>query len=220
MENIKCLCGEDICNNNAFKKHFQKCKDFKNKFSDLDFKISQLLKMYNPKLVNLFLMNYIQLIQKITNHSNINFSNNIRDEDINSIINNVKKNININNEKNLGLLKNYNKDYEKMITDDKFIRNINYKLIFVGSDIKKEQYEGIIGLCVKNYLDNKKKKVKISESILENLEKIMPGKWLVLISEKNSNNYFDCTLSLTNNNGIIIFSLENKKFNLISLKME
>ena len=213
MENIKCLCGEELLINNSFKKHFRKCNNFKEMFSDLDSKISLLLKKC-PILLNIFLINYIKIIEKISKIHII-----INEEDINNNI----KNISINNIKSLELIKKNNKNYAKLLKDYKFMKKVNYKPIFIGSDIKKEQYEGIVGFCIQNYLDDKNNKNyknnnKNSETILNYLENIIPGKWFVLISDKDSNNYFDCTLSLTNNNSIIIFSIENKKFNLILLK--
>jgi len=123
-------------------------------------------------------MNYIKLIQNIINNSNINCNNNIKDEDINSNtntnINNDKENISINNDNIVNIFKNY----ENIIKDDKFIQKVNYKLIILCSDIKKDQYEGIIGFCLKKNLDNKNNKnYKITESIWEYLEKTFIGKW-------------------------------------------
>ncbi len=71
MECFKCVCDEDL-NKNTFKKHFKNCLQFKDKFIDIDFKISILLKNYNPLLIKNYLSRYIKLINSKFKKLNIN----------------------------------------------------------------------------------------------------------------------------------------------------
>ena len=61
MEYFECVC-EEIQNNISFKTHLKSCLLLKEKFGDIDYKISIVLKKYNPLLIKNLLLRYIKMI--------------------------------------------------------------------------------------------------------------------------------------------------------------
>ena len=53
--NIQCKCGQ-IMNENDFRQHFSRCKEFKNNFKDFDNQFGELLKRYSEPKENLLIL--------------------------------------------------------------------------------------------------------------------------------------------------------------------
>ena len=55
---IKCKCNNKF-KESEFKSHFAKCPQFKEHFSNFDYKLSELIKTYSEPKENLILINYL-----------------------------------------------------------------------------------------------------------------------------------------------------------------
>ena len=120
MENFKCICDESQ-DNDTFKTHFKNCRLFREKFEDIDFKISILLKECNPILIKNYLLRYVKMID---NNINKNKGKNERTPGIISTKNNI-------NDSSL-FSKQIETKINKINIKDNIKDNINIKKIFYG----------------------------------------------------------------------------------------
>ena len=202
MENFKCICDEDH-DNDTFKNHFKNCLLFREKFKELDFKISTLLKECNPILIKICLLRYVKMID-----SNIN-KNNVKKERIPGIksINN-----NISNDSSL-----ISKPIEPKINKISNKDNINIKKIFIGDKITDEDFSKVTDFCNAKITEKKNNMAKdITKFVKNNLEK-SGNEWFVFVldnKKKIDKNNFDFCLSSTKNKNTMIFQINNYKFKI------
>ena len=212
---------KEIDNNNINKKNINFKNNINNKSNENNYEVK-----YNNNNINSNINNSIDenifnsiesnIFSKFKKNSN---KNDIQIKKYKSDVLNNKSNQKINDFKinnNYDLFQN-NEKYGKNDNYDN-ASNINYfKLIFVGSGIKKQKIDIILN-CTKNaYLKNKGcKNDKLSEIIMNNLKNEISENFQVFINDIEINN--DINLTLFKNQGLIHFIFGNKKFYIISLK--
>ena len=205
MKTFKCVCNENH-DKNTFKKHFKKCDLFKQKFEDIDFKISALLKDYNPLLIKYFLLRYIKLIEFIMKKDIIETTtDNIKKEPIN-------KNIINNNESPIEII-----PLELELNNINFKVKYSFQKIYKGPDISDEDLKKISNCCCAKMIENNKYQLskRISAFLQKNLKKNDWFVFIIDIKKKIDQKTYDFSFTSAKTKSSMIFIINNYKFHIV-----
>ena len=205
------------------KKIYNSVYNFKNNFGDT------MLNQNQQSHININ-NNY-----NIINHTqkdyyyNYNFNNNINNMLSYSFSSDIYNEFSVNNSSNLSL--NLNRANSQIFTgnnkNESFLKPkyysqinvqiMNHNLLLKGTGIKEDENKIIIDFCKKEYF---KADGKLEERNLKNISNKLKGilfhEWLIIVSNNDNNDiYFNLSSSKCKN--IVIFSIEDKKFQVLKL---
>ena len=95
-----------------------------------------------------------------------------------------------------------------------FARQPIYKQILIGYGIDQREYQSIVNACTQAYISGL---IPLSNYAANYIKSYLGGEWFVFVSDIGTEDY-DFSLTMVKGDDVMVFSLDNKRFEVCRLK--